>query len=288
MSTVQTFSIKHGVTIVETEWPGYSKGAPWIPDVRRVEGHASSFLMLNKSDRGLCRAMGMDMNKNNPMTRAGELFNHLGRLRDAAIDEYINRSQIQADPMGETSSASKIMIAKGREKLFVDTNVPPTLPITIAAFIATDGARIPSKTFEIQTVPRRGVNPCIEFNVETLAWMARAIHEKWPVPKRPTRGMAGLPDLEPPLKWRRRGNTLSIFITHRRDGKKTTHQQTVAQKGIDDDAMKVLLKQATTTLMERMETLGSGDLEDDAADPDEAEFGEDDETGAHDDFAADE
>mgnify|MGYP000308661606 CR=1 FL=1 len=88
------FYIRRNVSVVTG---GYlSEAAPWVIEPLHIEGIA--FLILNKKDRKLARALGLDVQMRHP-SQDEQLITWLVNLRDDRIDELINAWRRADDPL---------------------------------------------------------------------------------------------------------------------------------------------------------------------------------------------
>jgi hypothetical protein len=237
------FGVRNGVTIVEGGW----LSRPWCPELMSIDD--KEFYKFSTYDRGFAKAIGLDVGIPS-MFRDVELFSYLVELRDDKVDEIIGNKFMDDDPMGQKAAAR---ITRGREKAFSDAAVPQIVEITVQPFKSKDGVDVPQEVIKVQSTARRGHAICFEITAKSMEFCAHAVHVPWE--KKRKRASANqytfdLPKLPTGLKYRRRGEALSICCKYcNAEGEWKTHQETVASKRIDtEDHMSVLIVPVVTSM----------------------------------------
>ena len=121
------FTMRRDRVVVE----GGGMVQPWVVDTKLVDGR--EFLLLDKADRKLARAMGRDMKSRTPWHR-NEVLAYIAKLRDDAVDAIISKDRHASDPMAdEADQVPTLKIQKGRGKSFVEGSVPEIIDIAYPA-----------------------------------------------------------------------------------------------------------------------------------------------------------
>ena len=134
---------------------------------------------------------------------------------------------------------------KNREKEFQAANIAEVIDIKFAAITTPTGTKLEPMTLHVVSTPRRGVNPCIMINPSVLEWLSYVIDCRFAAKQANSTHEYGfdLPELPQPLKYRRRGTSLSIACRHTDDeGRTKTHQETVTNKEVTATQFAILLQ----------------------------------------------
>ena len=230
---------------------GYLGQTPWVPDLLNVPDHDDSFIVLKKWDRKLAEALGLNMNTPRPLEGV-QVIDYITQLRDKAVDKLIFVSMSTDDPMAEYVDATAL--SKGREKYFSRASIPSTITIAVEELVKPNGLRVGAIEIEIVPTPRRGINATVKFTTEFMNWLASVTDITF-ASVRPDRApcadLDSLPTLPSPIKWRVRGNALTIYRPYvSSDGKQRTAQKTVAGKSVDPDIIGHLLPDAIESLQQ--------------------------------------
>lgn len=237
MSTgFKPFSVRTGVTVVEGGW----LNRPWCPELINIGD--KEFYKFSTYDRGFAKAIGLDVGTPN-MFRDVELFRYLVELRDDQVDDMIGKKLMEDDPMGQKAATR---ITRGREKAFNDAAIPQIVEITVPPFKSVDGVDVPQEVIKVQSTARRGHALCFEITDSSMEFCAHAVRVSWEKKRKRVsvnQYTYDLPKLPTGLKYRRRGDALSICCKYcNAEGEWKTHQETVAAKRIDtEDHMNVLI-----------------------------------------------
>ena len=144
-----------------------------------VVAFEGGFISLSMNDRGLGRALGLDMKKKSPFAGT-TCIQHLAKLRSKKIDELIFKQQLKDDPQDDTN-ASSAKIDTDRVKAFEAANIPKTIEIHVASFTATDECVVPQRLVKVLAAPRRDALLWMQLTEDNLAWLRKAIRAKWGV-----------------------------------------------------------------------------------------------------------
>ena len=232
----------------------------WVPELEYIEGHGDGFLLLHKADRHLARALGMNMNKSAPMDDV-TVFSWLAQKRDDQVDEFMARALKADDPMAQQDAVD--IPGVGRAKLFQECKVPGVIAIAIDELINPMGKRIDATSLHVVSTPRRGVSPCVKASNEFLNWLACVVGIEFqinPVGRCPKASdywsTMTLPSLPAPIKYRKRGASLSICQTYKDiNGKPKTHQEHVTNKRLKIDVVDALVSESIVRMAQFIEDL---------------------------------
>ena len=212
-SVIEPFRISEKVIVVEGGW----LNSPWCPELISIPEQTKAFFALKRGDRGLAKALGFDMSSTNPLEDV-DVFNHLSKLRDEAVDKLIRIAQANGDPMSENLMAP---IVRGREKAFNDARIGDVVRVVVEPFKTEKGVQVEAMPVVMQTTSRRGAIPCVEMDETFLDWLASAARATWGRKRpAPSSSLAGygfeLPVLPEGMKYRKRGDALSVCCYCRR------------------------------------------------------------------------
>ena len=143
--------------------------------------------------------------------------------------------------------------------------VPNVIEVVIPAIVTDDGTRLDEFRLPVISTPRQGVNPTVRLTAELLTWLALVgdmnldvyMARKASPSRKPVidhyKDME-LPDLPHPLKYRRRGDALSVACDYTdQDGKAKTHQETVTRAQLAPDALEGVLKPVIANVQKFLE-----------------------------------
>lgn len=220
---------------------------PWVVDTKLVDGR--EFLLLDKADRKLARAMGRDMKSRTPWHR-NEVLAYIAKLRDDAVDAIISKDRHASDPMAdEADQVPTLKIQKGRGKSFVEGSVPEIIDITYPAFVKADGGHHPPVVLSVLSAARRGAVASMELttsNLDLLLAATTACEHESPMAQESEQeeSLADKVELEQPAcKWRRRGAKCTIYCRYRTaDGDWRVHSE-APPSCTDPDAQLTLVRE---------------------------------------------
>ena len=144
-----------------------------------VVAFEGGFIPLSMNDRGLARALELDMNRRSPFAGT-TCIQHLAKLRNEKIDELISKHLLKDDRYDDTN-ASRAKIDKDRVIAFEAANIPKTIEIHVGSFIATDECLVPQRLVKVLSAPRRDALLWMQLTEGNLAWLRKAIRAKWGV-----------------------------------------------------------------------------------------------------------
>ena len=139
-----------------------------------IEG--KEFIALNKQDRKLARALGIQIGERNPW-EGNHFLMQLANIRDSAVDSLIHRARMDDDPCGDADdndSPLDVQFKKGRMKLFEASNVPASIEIVYPGFTTAEGMRIPDTTLNVISTPKRGTTVTMEATDRNLDFILTA------------------------------------------------------------------------------------------------------------------
>ena len=172
MSETGPFTITLGAVVVE----GGSLKEPWVVAPQITGG--KKFIALKKDNRKLAKALGLNVNHRSPMGN-NDFFQQLAKLRDAVVDDFINKHYADDDPAADSQSQGSGALTplhKPRQQLYFEANVPEIVEITYLEVIGEGGVKTPKTTLKVLSTPRRGGCVCVELTSENLEFMANAFH----------------------------------------------------------------------------------------------------------------
>ena len=188
------------------------------------------FISLSMNDRGLGRALGLDMKKKSPFAGT-TCIQHLAKLRNEKIDELISKHHLKDDPQDNTN-ASPAKIDKDRVKAFEAANIPKTIDIHVGSFTAADECVVPQKLVKVLAAPRRDALLWMQLTEDNLAWLRKAIRAKWGVEGAPllrtNRKISEYPKLSRPdiMRYKRtRDSKVAICCSYRTHQGEWKHHQ---------------------------------------------------------------
>ena len=192
---------------------------PWVIDTKIVDGR--EFVMLDKSDRRLSRAMQRDSKSRHPWQN-NDLLTFLAHLRDQKVDELIANEKHANDPMADEGVKVVPRVgSRGRGKAVQEDQI---VDIAYPAFCSPNGEQHDPHVLSVLTATRRGKMACVELtsaNLDFLLAAAEACDHESPMGSPQPGGEAEdkLPqkvDLEQPdCKWRRKGSRSIIYCRYR-------------------------------------------------------------------------
>ena len=182
MQTAQPFRVMRNQTVITGGW----LNGPWVVEEKEVEGKL--FMVLDKQDRRLARAVGMDMSQRSPWGN-NRFLAHLAHLRDARVDQLIHEARLADDPLAARDTAElEVEACKvGRMKQLKKYNIPTIVAIKYPSFITTNGARVEETVVNVISTPKRGAVVTMELTDENIEWMAMAAPENTFEVPQPTR-----------------------------------------------------------------------------------------------------
>ena len=169
MSSFTPFTVKRAIVI-----EGGYLASPWAVTVSRTIGDLD-FMTLLKSDRGLAKALGLNLREKAPFKNSS-VFHRIIEARDHVVDQLIISAQHDDDPMAnqDQDDISTQQEVKNRLAKFNEASPPQVTSIKSDAFVTEDGERVPAHTMNVTTTPKRGVPVSLEVNAENLNWLAKA------------------------------------------------------------------------------------------------------------------
>jgi hypothetical protein len=221
----------------------------WVPEVIKVPDHPGDFITLDRwGDRSLACAMGMDMASTHPLENA-QSFKLIVRLRDEKVDTLIFEHKQKNDPMSDGTVVSGTHKGPGREKDF-QAAVPNVIEIVLPTLVTDNGSRLAEFSLSVVSTPRRGVSPTVLFSAELLTWLTNVRDMELDIVQDSEKAdnlayfqQVDLPDLPPPLKYRKRAGSLSVACQYtNQDGKKQSHQETVTRIRLNMAELEVVLQ----------------------------------------------
>ena len=211
------------------------KGPPWVPELRKIDGHEEGFLVLRREDRGLAAAMGRNCSEIRPFKKV-PVFGYIAKLRDEKVDEAI-RGYLEGDEAMLDVSAGELR-RRCRERAFSEVGVSEVITVTAAPLTTPFGKRLEDMKLDVVATPRRGVNACVKLTPKFLEWLANVIDYSFDtgtcraIPAGGRSFGHELPDLPPPLKYRKRGDAITVAVTYCDvDDRIKSHEETVTHKG---------------------------------------------------------
>lgn len=215
------FQIKRGCIVIE----GGGLKEPWVIDPKMIDDEA--FLVMNKWDRKLARAMGLNMYERNPWSVSGAI-DALSAMRDAEVDRLIHARQTLDDPLGENNNISPCKLSANREKLYVSCGAPPVVTITHPPFRGAGGVDVGAFTIRVASTPKTGLKLAVEATATALSFLRKLVDARLEEHERAENvGTAELPELlNPVCKWRRLKTKYYVTCTYRsRSGIWHTHRK---------------------------------------------------------------
>ena len=144
-----------------------------------VVAFEGGFIPLSMNDRGLARALELDMNRRSPFAGT-TCIQHLTKLRNENIDVLISKHH-HKDECHNDTNVSPANSDKDRVIAFEAANIPKIIDIHVGSFIATDVCVVPQKLVKVLSVPRRDAVLWMQLTEDNLAWLRKAIRAKWGV-----------------------------------------------------------------------------------------------------------
>ena len=186
---------------------------PWTPELQDVQvPEEHHFYRLQRRDRRLAAAIGANLSSAHPLQH-NKAISLIIKLRDEAVDNCITASA-EVDPMGDAETA---MIPHGqRQRLFRTAGVPQVISVKLPNIILEDDTVVEAVDVLVCTTARRSTPPVVALTPDLLRWMTLVKNTEIDhVPSKCSTkswwdGIGELPELEPPLKYRKRTCTLSI------------------------------------------------------------------------------
>ena len=243
-----------------------STGKQWTPTVRYIDGYTTPFYTVDKYDRVFSLAIGGDTTPAGTALRSFTLIEH---IRDATVDKLIAEA-MGGDPGRELICDLEMRTIGGRVKLFRDACVPEVIAIKMPALTNKDWA-VGATELHVVATDRRGLLPTIMLDNTSLTWLTTVgtdeLASELPrrrIPKRER--WDTLPPLPKPLKYRKRGDTLSIWyeyvdVMH----EWRTRQKSVGTSSTPAPELELLIEEVSKLLMASYEanvgasTDGGGD-----------------------------
>jgi hypothetical protein len=228
---------------------------PWVPELFEIDGD-KSFITLDKNDRDIARAFNFNRSECRPMLDVS-VFAYLANMRDNAVDTMIVNDLVKKDPMGRRPNAA---VLRGREKAFATAEIGSSVDLVVPGKLKPDGTMLAPIRIKMASSARRGVNPCVKLTAELLEWLSVAAHMEFDAKHRRSVSDSNyddmdLPDLPPPLKYRKRKDALAMFsVYHDRDGKQRTHQETITKWKMSEDGLSALVPQIVEKMQKFLET----------------------------------
>ena len=202
---------------------------PWACQVTKLSGH--NFLVLKKSDKDLCRALGYGAKAGMSGMNA---FEYIALARNKRVDEIIQAKC--TDPMADDDGDSKIC-SKDRSKLFVRAEVPNVIQVELAAFITASGKRIAAHTSNTISTPSKVPSVSVECTPSFLDWLVHACSMDWTAeapdmfkepPQSNKRSLPqDLPELRLPLAYTTQGK-IAVYVCYKNEnGVHTRKKKTI-------------------------------------------------------------
>ena len=207
---------------------------PWTPELQDVQvPEEHHFYRLQRRDRRLAAAIGANLSSSHPLQH-NKAISLIIKLRDEAVDNCIT-SSVEVDPLADARAA---MIPQGqRQRPFRAAGVPEVISVKLPDIILADNTVVEAVDVLVCTTARRSTPPVVALTPDILQWMtlvkdtdidhvpSKCANNSW------WEEIGELPELEPPLKYRKRSCTLSIYCDYwTLDGQKKSHQQTVTSR----------------------------------------------------------
>ena len=226
---------------------------PWPCQVTHLSGH--NFLILKKTDRELCRALGYAARSPVSCINA---FEYITLARNKRVDEIIQAKC--TDPMADEDGHYKIC-SRERCKLFVRAEVPNVIQVELAAFITASGKRIAAHTTNTISTPSRVPSASVECTPSFLDWLVHACSMDWSAEapdmfKEPTNSNKrslpeDLPELSLPLAYTTQGK-IAVYVCYKNENgvhtrKKKTIEDLLGSNTVMNTA---IIHNVATALME--------------------------------------
>ena len=142
----------------------------WIPAV--VEADGTEFMVLCRDDRLFAHYCGIDTKHSRPWRRTNGFFEHLRKIRNHAVDEWIMNKRHQNDPMA-TDDQHATMSLRERGPMFVQFDVPDVIDVAFPT-IVYDGHEYAARNIKMQSTLRRDKNVAVELTPDNIAYIAAA------------------------------------------------------------------------------------------------------------------
>ena len=188
----------------------------WASTVRYIDGYTTPFYTVYKLDRVFSLAIGADTTQPNPFQsfRSFALIQH---IRDTAVDKLIDE-KMGGDPMPDLAIKDVQKTIRGREEMFRDAGIPEVIAIKMPA-LTIKGLAVGATELHVVATARRGLLPTIMLDNTSLTWLttvgADELASELPRRRLPKRERwDALPPLPKPLKYRKRGDTVSIWYEY--------------------------------------------------------------------------
>jgi hypothetical protein len=166
-----------------------------------VDNH--DLIKLNKSDMQLARAVGQKAKGIRSPFDSCDIFWHMQKLRNDAVDRFIREKMHSADPMADEAMSSADISSTNRGHLFHEHSVPQILGVTFPAFTTPEGKRLDETTIKMLTTPKKIVSPSMEATAANMDWFMHACQFTWKNQVDPDkkRKLADIADLLVDLPW---------------------------------------------------------------------------------------
>ena len=200
------------------------------------------FITLNKQDRKLARAMGLDMELPHPWIGTN-ILDELIEIRDQRVDALLRRKLNEDDDMAEDACVQ--IPRSGRAKLYQKAEVPPVIQITFRSF-EVEGGMHPDMTLNVLSTVSKASSIAIELTTRNLEFLRACAHSKdvnQPRKRKRQSEALDLPELtQPCVFWRRRGRGRPTIMVQlcTEAGVWRTHNETPAAVSDHDAFVKVV------------------------------------------------